>query len=358
MSKKRVAVIGATGIAGQQFLAALPNHPQFEVVALAASARSAGKTYLDAIRQSSGMVGWWCDEPLAPEYAAMPVVNAESFDAKTVDLVFTAVESDAAKVLEPVYGATTPVVSTASAFRYFDDTPIFVPGVNNDHAALIRRQQRERGWKGFVTPVPNCTTTGLAMTLKPLHDAFGIKGVIMTSMQAMSGAGRNGGVLGLDVLDNVIPYISGEEEKVQKETQKILGRLDGDSVVPADFGVSATCTRVNVADGHTETVFVATEKPCSVADATRAFREFTGGLEGLPSLPQNLIYVHDDPFRPQPRRDREMGGGMTTVVGRVREEKVLGQHGVKYVLVSHNTKMGAAKGAILVAELLLREGLV
>lgn len=358
MSKKRVAVIGATGIAGQQFLAALPNHPQFEVVALAASARSAGKTYLNAIRQSSGMVGWWCDEPLAAEYAAMPVVNAEEFDAKSVDLVFTAVESDAAKVLEPVYGATTPVVSTASAFRYFDDTPIFVPGVNNDHAALIRRQQRERGWKGFVTPVPNCTTTGLAMTLKPLQDAFGIKGVIMTSMQAMSGAGRNGGVLGLDVLDNVIPYISGEEEKVQKETQKILGRLDGDRVVPADFGVSATCTRVNVADGHTETVFVATEKPCSVEDATRAFREFKGGLTGLPSLPENLIHVHDDPFRPQPRRDREMGGGMTTVVGRVREEKVLGQHGVKYVLVSHNTKMGAAKGAILVAELLLREGLV
>ncbi len=358
MSKKKVAVIGATGIAGQHFLAALPNHPQFEIVALAASSRSAGKTYLDAIRNPSGMLGWWCEEPLDPAYAAMTVQNATEFDATTVDLVFTAVESDAAKELEPLYAKTTPVVSTASAYRYFDDTPIFVPGVNNSHAELLKRQQSERGWKGFVTPVPNCTTTGLAMTLKPILDNFGIQGVIMTSMQAMSGAGRNGGVLGLDVLDNVIPYISGEEEKVQKETQKILGVLNGDSITPASFGVSATCTRVNVADGHTETVFVATEKPCSPADVAKAMREFRGGLDGLYSTPEALIHVHDDPFRPQPRRDRDMGGGMTTVVGRLREEKVLGQNGIKYVLVSHNTKMGAAKGAILVAELLVRDGII
>ena len=358
MNKKKVAVIGATGIAGQQFLAALPNHPQFEVVALAASARSAGKAYLDAIRQPSGMVGWWCDEPLFEGYAAMPVQNADEFDATSVDLVFTAVESDAAKQIEPKYALTTPVVSTASAFRYFDDTPIFVPGVNNGHSALLHRQQKERGWKGFVTPVPNCTTTGLAMTLKPILDNFGIEGVIMTSMQAMSGAGRNGGVLGLDALDNIIPYISGEEEKVQKETQKILGQFTGEGIQNASFGVSATCTRANVSDGHTETVFVATEKPCSVEDATRAMREFRGGLDGLYSTPEHLIYVHDDPFRPQPRRDRDMGGGMTTVVGRMREERVLGRNGVKYVLVSHNTKMGAAKGAILVAELLLRDGII
>jgi aspartate-semialdehyde dehydrogenase len=356
MSKKKVAVIGATGIAGQQFLAALPEHPQFEIVALAASARSAGKSYLDAIRNESGMVSWWCDEALHPEYAKMPVVNAEEFDASTVDLVFAAVESDAAKILEPRYAVTTPVVSTASAFRYFDDTPIFVPGVNNSHTALLEKQQQARGWKGYVTPVPNCTTTGLAMTLKPILDNFGIQGVVMTSMQAMSGAGRNGGVLGLDALDNIIPYIAGEEEKVEKETQKILGHYSGQSIENAKFGVSATCTRANVSDGHTETVFVATEKPCSVEEVAQAMSEFRGGLDGLPSTPEHLIYVHSDPFRPQPRRDREMGGGMTTVVGRLRQERVLGQNGVKYVLVSHNTKMGAAKGAILVAELLLREG--
>jgi aspartate-semialdehyde dehydrogenase len=358
MSKKKVAVIGATGIAGQQFLAALPNHPQFEVVALAASARSAGKKYLDAIRNPNGMVGWWCDEALNDEYAQMPVVDASEFDATSVDLVFTAVESDAAKLIEPRYAATTPVVSTASAFRYFDDTPIFVPGVNNSHSALLERQQKERGWKGFVTPVPNCTTTGLAMTLKPILDNFGITGVVMTSMQAMSGAGRNGGVLGLDALDNIIPYIAGEEEKVEKETQKILGQFSGQGIESAKFGVSATCTRANVSDGHTETVFVATDKPCSVEEVSKAMSEFRGGLDGLPSTPEHLIYVHNDPFRPQPRRDRDMGGGMTTVVGRLRQERVLGQNGVKYVLVSHNTKMGAAKGAILVAELLLREGRV
>ena len=358
MNKKKVAVIGATGIAGQQFLAALPSHPQFEIVALAASSRSAGKKYIDAIKSENGMIGWWCDEALDSQYAQMTVQNADNFDATSVDLVFTAVESDAARQLEPKYALTTPVVSTASAFRYFDDTPIFVPGVNNSHSALLQRQQKERGWKGFVTPVPNCTTTGLAMTLKPILDNFGVQGVVMTSMQAMSGAGRNGGVLGLDALDNIIPYISGEEEKVEKETQKILGVLNGQSIVKAGFGVSATCTRANVSDGHTETVFVATEKPCSVEEVAKAMREFKGDLEGLPSTPEHLIYVHDDPFRPQPRRDRDMGNGMTTVVGRLRQERVLGQNGVKYVLVSHNTKMGAAKGAILVAELLLRDGII
>jgi aspartate-semialdehyde dehydrogenase len=177
-------------------------------------------------------------------------------------------------------------------------------------------------------------------------------------MQAMSGAGRNGGVLGLDALDNIIPYIPGEEEKVQKETQKILGQYSGEGIVPANFGVSATCTRANISDGHTESVFVATEKPCSVEQVTQVMREFRGGLEGLPSTPEHLIYVHNDPFRPQPRRDRDMGDGLTTVVGRMREEHVLGAHGIKYVLVSHNTKMGAAKGAILVAELLLRDGII
>ena len=358
MSKLKVAVIGATGIAGQQFLAALPGHPQFEVVAVAASKRSAGKTYLDAIRNESGMIGWWCDEPLHPDYAAMKVQDAAQFDAASVDVVFTAVESDAAKNIEPMYAATTPVISTASAFRYFDDTPIIIPGVNSDHAKLLQRQQRERGWKGFVTPIPNCTVTGLAVTLRPILDNFGIENVMLTSMQAMSGAGRNGGVLGMDALDNIIPYIAGEEEKVQREAQKLLGSLQNEAIESAQFGVSATCTRAAVIDGHTEAVFVATEKPCNVEEVAQAMRGYDGGLRGLHSAPQHYIYVHDDPFRPQPRRDRDMGGGMTTVVGRLREEKVLGQYGIKYVLVSHNTKMGAAKGAILLGELLVREGIL
>jgi len=356
--KKKVAVIGATGIAGQQFIAALPNHPDFELAALAASSRSAGKSYLDALREPSGAIGWWCDEPLDPAIAQMPVVNADQFDAASVDIVFTALESDAAKELEPKYAKTTPVVSTASAFRYFDDVPIFIPGVNDAHVGLIERQQKERGWKGFVTPIPNCTTTGLAVTLKPIYDNFGIERVVMTSMQAMSGAGRRGGVLGLDALENVIPYIPGEEEKVQKETQKILGSMSGSGIAPAQFPVSATCTRVAVLDGHTEAVYVATEKACSAADVAQAMREFGGSLKGLPTAPDPVIHVNDDPFRPQPRRDRDICDGMTTAVGRLREESAIGNHGVKYVLVSHNTKMGAAKGAILVAELLMREGYI
>jgi aspartate-semialdehyde dehydrogenase len=354
--KKRVAVIGATGIAGQQFIAALPGHPDFEITHLAASARSAGKTYLEALQEPNGSTGWWCDEPLDESIAQMMVTSGEEFDAREVDIVFTATESDAAKIIEPKYAQSTPVISTASAFRYFDDVPIFIPGVNNDHVALIRRQQKERGWKGFVTPIPNCTTTGLAISLKPIFDNWGISKVVMTSMQAMSGAGRRGGVLGLDAIENVIPYIPGEEEKVQKETQKILGKISGDKIEGASFPVSATCTRVAVLDGHTEAVYVATEKPCSIDEVKAAMREFTGGLSGLPTAPQPVIQVFDDPFRPQPRRDRDAGAGMTTSVGRLREEKALGENGVKYVLVSHNTKAGAAKGAILVGELLGREG--
>lgn len=354
--KKKVAIIGATGIAGQQFLAALPNHPDFEITHLAASARSAGKSYIEALEEPGGSTGWWCDEPLDEKFAAMPVINAAEFDARDVDIVFTAVESDAAQELEPKYAQTTPVISTASAFRYFEDVPILIPGVNNEHAALIKKQQAERGWKGFVTPIPNCTTTGLAVTLKPIYDNWGISRVVMTSMQAMSGAGRRGGVLGLDALDNVIPFIPGEEEKVQRETQKILGSLNDGQIAPTDIAISATCTRVAVLDAHTEAVYVATEKPCSVEEVKTAMREFTGGLDGLPTAPQPVIHVTDDPFRPQPRRDRDAGGGMTTSVGRVREELALGENGVKFVLVSHNTKAGAAKGAILVAELLGREG--
>lgn len=356
--KKKVAVIGATGIAGQQFLAALPNHPDFEITVLAASARSAGKSYLDALREPSGAIGWWCDEELPIEYSKMPVVDGKDFDATTVDIVFTATESDAAKILEPRYAQTTPVISTASAFRYQDDVPILLPGVNDDHVQLLKKQQENRGWKGFVTPIPNCTTTGLAMTLKPIYDAFGIKSVVMTSMQAMSGAGRRGGVLGMDATENVIPYIPGEEEKVQRETQKILGALQNGAIASAKFPISATCTRVAVLDGHTEAVYVATDRACSAEDVAQAMREFDGGLKGLPSAPQPVILVQDDPFRPQPRRDRNNGGGMTTTVGRLREERALSDNGVKYVLVSHNTKMGAARGAILVAEMLMRDGLI
>lgn len=358
MNRRKVAIVGATGIAGQQFVVALQDHPWFEVTYLAASERSAGRTYLDALRdEKSGGAGWWCERFPNQRLQRMMVADARELDAREVDLVFSAVDSEPARELEPVYARTTPVISTASAFRYEDDVPIIIPGVNSGHAHMLERQKRERGWQGFIVPIPNCTTTGLAITLKPLYEAFGLKGVLMTSLQAMSGAGRRGGVLGLDILDNVIPYISGEEEKVQKETSKILGALRDGSIQPAGVPLSATCTRVAVVDGHTESVFVSTERPCSVEAAKETWRRYCWELDGLPSAPQDMIVVHDDPFRPQPRMDRDTHDGMATTVGRVRQDTVL-PNGLKYVLLSHNTKMGAAKGAVLVAEMLLRDGYI
>jgi aspartate-semialdehyde dehydrogenase len=356
--RRRVAVVGATGVAGQQFLVALDQHPWFEVAALAASERSAGKRYLDAITGSGGRVSWACEEPLPDSFARMPVRDASQLDLTGIDLVFSAVESDAARPLEQKFAPLVPVVSTSSAFRYEDDVPVMVPGVNCEHAALIKRQQKERGWKGFVAPIPNCTATGLVVTLAPLARKFGLQGVVVTSMQALSGAGRSPGVAALDILDNLIPFIPKEEEKVQTETSKILGTLEGDRIAPLDIPVSATCTRVNVRDGHTLSVTASlgrSAKLSEVADAMRAFgREFVD--LGLPSTPPEIIRVSDEPDRPQPRIDRKLHDGMTTVVGRIRADSVL-ENGVKWVLLSHNTKLGAAKGAISVAEYLIHTGL-
>ncbi|MBI5158981.1 aspartate-semialdehyde dehydrogenase [Candidatus Micrarchaeota archaeon] len=355
--KLKVAVVGATGVAGQQFLASLPNHPKFEVAKLAASERSAGKKYVQAITDEKGSVNWFCDEQLSEQYRGMLVEDASKMKVNDVDLVFTAVESDAAKQLEPIYAKEKPVISTASAFRYEDDVPIFIPGVNMEHDELIGVQQKKRGWKGFVTPIPNCTTTGLVIALKPLYDAFGIQRVLMTSMQAMSGAGRSPGVKGLDILDNLIPFIPKEEEKVEIETQKILGKIAGGKITPADFRVSATCTRAAVMDGHTEAAYVSLKKKASVEETKKKMREFGKEFTALklPSSPKNLITITEDPFRPQPRLDRNAEGGMTTTVGRLRKDNAL-ENGVKFVLVSHNTKMGAAKGAMLVAEYLEKKG--
>jgi aspartate-semialdehyde dehydrogenase len=358
MTKKRCAVVGATGIAGQQFLAALDGHPWFEVTRLAASERSAGKTYADAIRDDkSGARRWWCVEEPPASVLDLRIEHGDAVDLGGIDVVFSAVESDVARALEPRYAKTTAVLSTASAFRYEDDVPIMVPGVNPIHAAQIDRQRRLRGWSGFVVPLPNCTTMGLVVTLKPLLDRFGIERVIMTSMQGVSGAGRSPGVMALDIFDNVIPYIPGEEEKVARETGKILGTMGEHGIVPTTFPVSATCTRAAVTEGHTEAVTVSLGRRASPADVATAFDEFDGGLSGLPSAPRRLITVHDDPFRPQPRLDRDADGGMTTSVGRIREDTAL-DNGIKYVLVSHNTKMGAAKGAVLTAEYLLTAGYI
>ncbi len=361
MSRIPVVVVGATGLAGQQFLASLAGHPLFEVRKLAASSRSAGKKLAQALREDNGSSRWYCSEPLSPEHADIVVEDSAKLTSDGVRLCFSAVESDVARELEPRMAADIPVISTASAFRYEPDVPVFLPGVNWDHAALIDLQRKRRGWKGFVSPGPNCTTVGLAITLRPLDLAFGVGRVIMTSMQALSGAGRSPGVRGMDILDNIIPYIPKEEEKVERETQKILGRISssGEEVTPAPIIVSCTCTRVNVMEGHTESVFVELKKRARLEDVKAAWREFGSELAALdlPSAPRHLITVRDDPFRPQVRLDRDEEGGMSTVVGRLREDPAL-PNGVKYMLVSHNTRMGAAKGAILVAEYLTKKGYV
>ena len=350
----KVAVIGATGAVGQEFIIALNKHNWFELTQVAASERSAGKKYVDAIRDPNSGILRWHNREEVPEYIKdMVVSKVEDIKPENFDLIFTALESDDAKIVEPKFAKTTPVISTAAAFRYETDVPILIPGINDNHAELLNIQRKNRSWKGFIAPLPNCTTTGMAITLKPILDSFGIDRVFMTSMQALSGAGRSPGVIALDIMDNVIPYIPKEEEKVQVETKKILGQMNNSSIAPAPLKVSCTCTRVPVLDGHTESVFVGTKLTVEAQDVKKEMEQFSKNvtIKGLPSAPKDYIIVHDDPTRPQPRIDREINDGMTTVVGRIRKDTAF-DNGIKYMLLSHNEKMGSAKGAILLAELL------
>jgi aspartate-semialdehyde dehydrogenase len=356
----KAAVVGATGIVGQQFIVALQHHPWFTIEALAASRRSAGQTYGMALRdQTTGALQWYAGVPPGQAILDMVVEAADELEAGRFDIIFTGIDAEPARVLEPQYAKSCPVISTASAFRYEEDVPVLVPGVNDDHIGLLDIQRRQRGWKGFITPNPNCTTIGLVITLAPIARQFGIETVVMTSMQAVSGAGRTGGVLSLDIIDNLIPYIPKEEEKVRREVCKILGGLATSGLEPADIRISATCTRIPVLEGHTESVLVLTRRPASVAEVREAFAHFGQDFIrlGLPSSPRQFIVVQDDPFRPQPRLDRNTDDGMATTVGRLRADTAF-THGLQYLLVSHNAKMGAAKGAVLAAELLVHKGYI
>lgn len=356
MDKKRVAIIGVTGSVGQEFVQSLQNHPWFEVTQIAASERSAGKKYIDAIRNPSGIVAWDVEGEI-PEYIKeMTVKRIDELDTSQLDLVFSAVESEAARAIETQMAQELPVISTSSAYRYEEDVPILIPGVNDDQAELLETQKKNRNWKGWVAPLPNCTTTGLAITLKPLLDKYGAKKVMMTSMQAISGGGKTG-VSAMGITDNILPYIPKEEGKVRKETRKILGKLKDGKIEDADIRVSCTCTRVPVIDGHTESVFVETEKEIDPAAAKDTYNEYnkTISVAGLPSAPHDYYAFHEDPTRPQPRMERSVGGGMTTTIGRVEKEELF-DHGLKYMLFSHNKKMGSAKGAVLLAEMLYKKG--
>jgi len=355
--KKKVAIIGVTGAVGQEFVLSLEDHPWFEVTQIAASERSAGKNYVDAIRDPDSEIIKWEVGGEIPEYIkGMTVKKIDEINVAELDLVFSAVESNAARDIETKFAKDIPVISTSSAYRYEDDVPILIPGINDEQAELLEVQKKNRDWKGWVAPLPNCTTTGLAITMKPLYEKYGAKKVMMTSMQAISGGGRSPGVSAMDVTDNIIPYIPKEENKVRIEIKKILGKLKDGKIEPADIRVSCTCTRVPVIDGHTESVFVETEKEVDPKNAKETYEQYNKEISvvGLPSAPKDYYAVHEDPTRPQPRIERQVGGGMTTTIGRLEKEELF-DHGLKYMLFSHNKKMGSAKGAVLLAEMLYKK---
>ncbi|HWR13134.1 MAG TPA: aspartate-semialdehyde dehydrogenase [Rectinemataceae bacterium] len=344
--KLRVAVLGATGVVGQRFVRRLADHPNFDLVALAASERSVGKAYEDACT-------WHLDGEAYAGRGGMIVRECKP-EAVNADLVFSALDTEPAREIEPAFAAAGAFVfSNASAFRMDDDVPLLIPEINASHLGILERQKANRGWKGAIVTNPNCTTVVLASALAPLDRAFGIEAVMMTSMQAISGAGYPG-VSAMDISGNVIPHIRNEEPKVEVEADKILGRLRGEGVsarqAAASFPVSATCTRVPVLEGHTIAVSVRLKGNPSVKQVEEAFRSFVPDTAGLSlhSAPERFIVVSGSPDRPQPKRDVEVDGGMRITVGRIRPCPVLG---IKFIALGHNTERGAAGASVLNAEL-------
>ena len=349
-SKRKVAILGATGAVGQRYLQLLKDHPWFKIEVLAASERSAGKKYKDACN-------WLMESELPKEIADMPIVNADVSSvekAGDVDLVFSSMPGDLAGPVESEFAAVYPVFSKASAHRMEKDVPLIIPEVNPEHAELIKVQQKVRGWKGFISTDPNCSTIQMAISLKPLMQ-FGLRQVVVTTMQALSGAGYPG-VASLDIIDNVVPFISGEEDKMETEALKILGTYKQGKIQYADFNISASCNRVNVKDGHLESIFVKLDQEPSIDQLIAAFEDFKGSpqLLKLPSAPANPIIVRTEKNRPQPRYDRNAGKGQSIVVGRIRKDPIMSY---KYMCLGHNTVRGAAGGGILSAELYVVNGL-
>ncbi len=342
-----VGVLGATGMVGQQFINQLAGHPWFDLTWLAASERSSGKRYAEA-------APWRLDTPI-PEGIGGRAVEAAT-PGVGPRLVFSALDAGVAGDLERAFAdAGHLVVSNARNHRMDPTVPLLVPEVNADHLALLRAQAKLRGGRGAIVTNPNCSTVVLTMALAPLRP-FGLRSCLVTTMQAVSGAGYPG-VASLDILGNVIPFISGEEEKIESETRKILGSVAGDAVELHPVAVSAHTNRVPVVDGHTETVAVALDKKTSLAELRAAFDGFTGAPQRLrlPSAPERPILYVDEPNRPQPRFDAGRGRGMTVSVGRLRPCPVLGW---KFVALGHNTVRGAAGAAVLNAELMQAEGLL
>lgn len=347
MEKIPVGVLGATGVVGQRFLALLEHHPWFEPVWLAASDRSRGKLYAEA-------TAWRLTTPMPARFAGLPLSPADPKQCP-VKLVFASTDAASARQLEPALAAAGKiVVSNSSALRMQPDVPLLVPECNPEHLALVERQPSFAATGGYVVTNPNCSAAGLVMALAPLQQAFGLRRVAVVTLQALSGAGYPG-VASLDIVGNVIPYIAHEEEKLEQETQKILGRLDGGAIAPADFVVSASCNRVGVVDGHLEAVSVELERKAGLEEVAAALRGFRGRPQELrlPSAPEAPLELLTAPDRPQPRLDVNLGRGMTVSVGRLRPCPLFDY---KFTVLSHNTLRGAAGAALLNAELLHAEG--
>lgn len=345
MNKIPVAILGATGLVGQKFIELLQNHPLFEISELVASEKSAGKRFAEACSQIAL-------PHISSEISNMVIKPANSKEINS-KLVFSALPAEIARNIEEDFArAGKIVVSKAKAFRMDEDIPLLIPEVNPEHLELIKIQKERRQLKGCIITDPNCTTIGLALVLKPILDNFGIKHVNVTTMQALSGAGFTD-VSSLSIVDNVIPFINGEEEKVEKETLKILGKLNGSKIEKANFRITATCMRVPVIDGHTEAVNIITERDATVEDLKKVLNNFAGLPQELrlPSAPEKPIIVREEIDRPQPKLDRDAGKGMSITVGRIRK---LGECNFSFVLLVHNLIRGAAGAGILDAELLVK----
>jgi len=345
--KFRAGVLGATGAVGQRLVALLADHPWFELTEVAASERSSGKKYSEA-------VNWHLNTSIPVAAANLVVKSLEP--ALDCDFVFSALDSSVAGPAEEEFArAGYPVVSNSKNHRMAPDVPLLIPEVNAAHLNAIPVQQKNRGYgSGFIVTNPNCSTAGLVLVLKPLADAFGLEKIFVVTLQAVSGAGYPG-VASLDILGNVVPFIGGEEEKMEEEPQKLLGRWDGSRFVEAGVGISAHCNRVPVENGHLECLSLSLKKIATLAEVREALRDFTVSeeLAALPTAVKNPVIVLDEENRPQPRRDVDAGNGMAAVVGRVRECPLLD---VKLTLLSHNLLRGAAGAALLNAELLASRG--
>ena len=344
----RAGILGATGAVGQRFAARLADHPWFELTALAASEKSAGRRYGDRVR-------WKLGADLPPQLAGVPVQPCDP--DLPCDVVFSALDAEVAGEIEEAFAARgRAVFSNSRNHRMGPDVPLLVPEINPDHLEAISRQQARRRGAGYIVTNPNCSTTGLVMALAPLHARFGVEQVVVTTLQAISGAGYPG-LPAWDIADNVIPFISGEEEKIEVETAKILGAWNGAAFEPAPVRVAAHCNRVAAIEGHLEVVSVKLARPVGPEEAERALAEFRGEPQrlGLPSAPAVPLRVRREPDRPQTRLDRDEGGGMTAVVGRVRPCPVFD---LRFVVLSHNTERGAAGASVLNAELAVQRGLL